>query len=70
MNGLAWTFEDDRRLAALAEEGRLAALAEEGRRVVVIAERLKRSRSAVYQRAKKLGVRFNTAKLVPPFLRR
>jgi hypothetical protein len=42
-----WTPEEDVRLRRLAEEGRGAA---------VIAERLKRSPSAVYLRAKKLGV--------------
>jgi hypothetical protein len=42
-----WTSEEDHRLRALAEDGRNAA---------VIAERLKRSQSAVYKRAVKLGV--------------
>jgi hypothetical protein len=42
-----WTPEEDVRLRRLAGEGRATA---------VIAERLKRSPSAVYLRAKKLGV--------------
>jgi 3-deoxy-D-manno-octulosonate 8-phosphate phosphatase KdsC-like HAD superfamily phosphatase len=42
-----WTAEEDNRLRALAEDGRS---------VAVIAERLKRSSSAVRKRAKKLGV--------------
>jgi hypothetical protein len=42
-----WTSEEDVRLRRLAEEGRTAA---------VIAERLKRSRAAVYKRAKTIGV--------------
>jgi hypothetical protein len=42
-----WTPEEDVRLRRLAEEGRGAA---------VIAERLKRSRAAVYARAAKLGI--------------
>jgi DNA-binding Lrp family transcriptional regulator len=42
-----WTSEEDNRLRALAEDGRSAA---------VIAERLKRSPSVVYKRARKLGV--------------
>jgi hypothetical protein len=42
-----WTSEEDDRLRGLAEDGRNAA---------VIADRLMRSQSAVYKRAKKLGV--------------
>jgi hypothetical protein len=42
-----WTSEEDHRLRALAGDGRSAA---------VIAERLKRSQSAVYRRASKLSV--------------
>ena len=42
-----WTAEEDNRLRVLAEGGRNAA---------AIAERLKRSQSAVYKRARKLGV--------------
>jgi hypothetical protein len=44
---LRWTAEEDLRLRALAEDGSSAA---------VIAERMKRSQSAVYKRAIKLGV--------------
>jgi hypothetical protein len=43
----AWTPEEGRRLRRLAEDGRSAA---------VIAERLKRSRGAIYNCARKLGV--------------
>jgi hypothetical protein len=44
-----WTPEEDDRLRRLADEGRSAG---------VTAERLKRTRAAVYTRAKKLGVTF------------
>jgi hypothetical protein len=49
--GSRWTPEEDNRLRALAEDGRNAA---------AIAERLKRSQSAVYKRAVKLGVTLTT----------
>jgi hypothetical protein len=47
-----WTPEEDHRFRALAEAGRSAA---------VIAERLKRSQVAIYNRAKKLGLTLRRA---------
>jgi hypothetical protein len=47
-----WTPEEDARLRRLAEDGRGAA---------VIAERLKRSQGAIYNRARKLGVALKRA---------
>ena len=47
-----WSSDEDDRLKQLAKEGQSAR---------EIAERLKRTRPAVYTRAKKLGARFNAA---------
>jgi hypothetical protein len=53
-NPVVWRWTPD-------EDARLRRLAEEGRTSVVIAERLKRSRSSVLGRAKTLGIEVKRA---------